>query len=204
MRRFLSLLKSTNIKHDKLFIFKINLELPNYVSYPYQVTLAKNIGDLEQILIEREDYFKEMYSRWFTNGYICFLVKDESKALGIVWLNNTDTVPLEFGYTQHLASKKEAGLIDAYVIKEKRGKGIYNALWYTALKETKKLGITDLYGYILDKNTNSLVVHYKLGMREIYQVLYYYRILWFNFFYLKHLKKLTDISHFKKFLRRYS
>ena len=126
--RLLVELKKTKVKNDKLFIFIINLEGSLEKTTSYIVNQAKTIEDLELIIKEREKtYFAKMYQEWLEKGYICFIVKENDSTIGIVWLNNTKVVPLEFGYKQILNDKTEAALIDAYVVKNKRGKGVYKA-----------------------------------------------------------------------------
>lgn len=199
--RLLTELKNTKVKSDKLFYFIINLESNIEKTTSYVVSYAKTIEDLELIIKERETYFAKMYQEWLANGYICFIVKEIDSTIGIVWLNNTRVVPLEFGYRQILNDKTEAALIDAYVVKNKRGKGVYKALWSQLLKEAKKIGIKTLYAAILNNNVLSFKVHYKLGMKRVTKILYYYRILWFNIYFVRNLKNLVDITYFKKYLK---
>lgn len=191
-------LRNTRFKYDKLYIFKINLFDSGNENKTYEVTKASSINDLKDICEERKGNFADMYKVWLQKGNTCFIVKNEDSTDGIVWLNNTNVVPLEFGYHQKLKDNTEAGLIDAYVLRGKRGKGVYKAIWNKSLQETKKMGITTLYGYILNNNTQSMKVHYKLGMKNVYQILYYYKILWFKLYYVKTLKHKTDILDLKR------
>ncbi len=185
--------KNTEIRYDKLFIYKINNENINLDVSLFNVKKACDLNDIKEIYEERGGNFKAMYKRWLQLGYICFIAIKDGVTLGVVWLNNTNTVPLEFGYYQTLINKEEAGLIDAYVLKKHRGKGIYKAIWNEALTEAAKMGITTLYGYVLKDNIISIRVHYRLGMEKVCRTLYYYKILWFRFYYLKSYKTEVDI-----------
>jgi len=198
-RRIWSILINTRIKYGKLYIFKIKLETNQHPKIKNKIELANSIEDLHEIIQERGNDFKKMYEKWLLKGYICFLSKNEKSTIGIVWLNNTNMVALEFGYKQKLKNSSEAGLIDAYVLKEKRGKGVYKTIWNEALNEAQRLGIKTLYGYILNNNIRSIKVHFKLGMKDVYQILYYIRILWFNLYFKKKFRNLKDISLLKKF-----
>ena len=198
-RRIWSILINTRIKYGKLYIFKIKLETNQHPKIKNKIELANSIEDLHEIIQERGNDFKKMYEKWLLKGYICFLSKNEKSTIGIVWLNNTNMVPLEFCYKQKLKNSSEAGLIDAYVLKEKRGKGVYKTIWNEALNEAQRLGIKTLYGYILNNNIRSIKVHFKLGMKDVYQILYYIRILWFNLYFKKKFRNLKDISLLKKF-----
>lgn len=186
-------LLNTQIKIDKLFIYKINLEDINTDASMVKIKKARNLNDIKEVYKERGGNFQGRYQKWLNKGYTCFVAINDGVTIGIVWLNNTDVVPLEFGYHQNLNNKTEAGLIDAYVVKDKRGRGIYKAIWNKALTEAVKMGITTLYGYILKDNILSIKVHYKLGMKNVYQVLYYYKILWFRFYYIKKFKTEIDV-----------
>lgn len=192
------IIKNTCFKYDKLYIFKININQNTNTFNIYEIVKANTIDDLKEIIQEREDFFYKMYINWLSKGFICFIAKEEKSTIGIVWLNNTKEVPLEFGYKQKLKTKSEAGLIDAYVLKNKRGKGVYKEIWNNALYEAQKLGINKLYGYILNNNMRSIKVHYRLGMKNVYQILYYTRILWFNLYFKKTFNNLKDISLLKK------
>lgn len=198
-RRIWSIILSTKIKYDKLYIFKINMDLIQHRGGGNRIEIANSIEDLNGILLEREEGFRKMYEDWLSKGYICLLAKKKKSTIGFVWLNNTNIVPLEFNYKQKLKNKREAGLIDAYVLKEKRGKGVYKKIWDEALSEASRLGIKTLYGYIKNENIKSIRVHYKLGMKDVFQILHYFRILWFNIYFKKTFKNLKDISLIKKF-----
>ena len=198
IRKIKFIIKNTSFQFDKLYIYRINLIGIKRTSNNFKIVQTNSIDDLKEIIQEREDSFQKRYMNWFSKGLICFIIKEEKSTIGILWLANKKEVPLEFGFKQRLKNDSEAGLIDAYVLKEKRGKGVYKTIWNKAVEEAKKLGIKTLYGYVLHNNMQSIKAHYKLGMKDVYQILYYIRILWFNFYFKKTFKNYKDISSLKK------
>ena len=198
IKKFYSTIKNIRLRYDKLFIFKVNLIENKKLDSSYNIERAKVIDDIKQIIQERGNGFVRKYKEWLNSGFICFVAKLENDTVGIVWLNNIGNVPLEFGYKQKLKDNTEAGLIDAYVLKEKRGKGIYKTIWNESLLEAQRLGIKTLYAYILNKNISSIKVHYKLGVKDVDKILYYIRILWFNLYFLKTFKSPINIAKFKR------
>ena len=191
-------LKSTSVRYGKLFFYKLNLTQNKNTSSIYRIVRVNKIDDLMEIIKERENFFTEMYKNWFSKGFICFVAKEEKSTIGILWLANKKEVPLEFGYKQKLNDRTEACIIDGYILKEKRGKGVYKIIWDEVIYEAQKMGIKNLYAQILNKNVRSFKVHYKLGMKDVYQILYYFRILWFNLYFIKRFRNFKDISLFKK------
>lgn len=197
------LIKNTRFQFDKLYIYKINLIGNKRTSNNFKIVKANSIDDLKEIIQERDVSFKRRYIDWFSKGIICFIMKEEKSTIGILWLANKKEVPLEFGCKQRLKNDSEAGIIDAYVLKEKRRKGVYKTLYNKALEEAQRLEIKTLYGYVLSNNIQSIKAHYKLGMKDVYQILYYFRILWFDFHFKRTFKNLKDISSLKNIELKY-
>lgn len=197
-RKIKSLVKNANFKNGRLYIFQIDLGSIDKSFNKYKIHEARTISEIHAIIEDREKNFKSMYSKWLSEGFVCFVASENNVAIGVVWMCNNDEVPLEFGYRQKLENKRQAGLIDAYVLKNKRGKGAYKALWNSALNEISERGIDTLYGYILKQNILSFKVHAKLGMTKVVGQLFYFKILWFKFYSLINYSNAKDITELLK------
>jgi len=196
VKRFIG---SIGFESGKLYIFKYEIDVPP-INNTYDVKIATNIDDLSEIVLERGDEIGNMYITWLNSGFTCLIATNEGKTVGLVWIVEGGTVPLEFRYKQKLKHKNEVGLIDAYVLKRERGKGVYRKLWNTALSTIYNRGCNVMYGYILDDNELSFKVHYKMGMVKVDKILKYDKFLVFRIYRVKKLKKGKNIKEYKRFL----
>ena len=197
-RKLFEIFKACRFEVNSLYYYLIDNKAFIDLDDRYEVIKTNDVNELKPIYEEREHYVKKQYENWLKLGYICFIARTEGRTVGLLWLNNTGTVPLEFGRQLILKAKTEAAIIDGYVLKRYRGKGIYKIIWNAVLLEAQKLKVNNLYAQILNNNVISIKVHYPLGMKNVYQRLDYYRIMWFNFFRLKKFIPPIDILELRK------
>jgi len=194
-------LKKANLKFEKVFFFKIDLATYclDLEEGGIKILRTDNIEDLNSIITARGESFLHRYEKWITRGYLCFCAVLENQVIGVLWLNNTDVGEVLFGYKERIKdSNSEAWVIDGYVLDKYRQMGAYKLIWNKVLYMAKDKGIRYIYAAIQNSNHRSFKVHYKLGMNSnVYKILYYFRIAWFNVYITRRFTKLRDIANLK-------
>jgi GNAT superfamily N-acetyltransferase len=198
IRIFINKIRNVLIYFNKLYVFKINLNVKITTNPDYEIKFINEIGDIDFIIKERGGDSHDRYVKWLSLGYLCIVASKNNNTIGMVWFVDADSVPLEFNQKQFLKMGKEGGLIDAYVLKNYRGKGVYSTIWYHALNAIKKRGYIAAYGYIRNDNKHSFLVHEKLGMTDVTEIIYYLKLFFFNFYYKKKFNKPKNIKVLKK------
>lgn len=187
---------------DKGYFFKIDLESFDFelLNNPTLIKVAVNITELNDIIAERGHTFKRRYENWLNIGHLCYCAIHGDNVVGVLWIHNTERVNILFGYTEKVNDiRTEAWVIDAYIIEKHRGTGIYKYLWSKAMYESKMSGLKYIHAIIQDSNTKSFEVHYALGCsNNVYKIIYYCRLLWFNIRIIRKLPKAMDILKLKK------
>ncbi|HCT30407.1 MAG TPA: hypothetical protein DIW31_06675 [Bacteroidales bacterium] len=202
LSKIIRFLKKATLKFERVYFFKIDLKTFFFELEDEKITvqLVNNIEDLDDIIAERGESYVIRYEKWFNRKFQCFRATIENKTIGILWLNNTNVVEVLFGYKEKIEnSKTEAWVVDGYVLEKYRKLGAYKLIWHTVLFEAKKSEIEYVFAAIQDSNIRSFKVHFKLGMNSnVYKVLYYFKILWFNLYLFKHFASYKNIALLKK------
>ena len=194
--------KKATLKFEKVYFFKIDLKTFCFdlERGDIKISNVNDVQDLKDIISERGGSYVHRYEKWLKRKYLCYRAILDNKVIGILWLNNTSFVEVLFGYKEKIQNcSTEAWVIDGYVLEKYRRLGTYKLIWYKVLYEAKNRGIEYIFAAIQNSNIKSFKVHYKLGMNSnVYKVLYYFRLVWFNVYLIKHFSKFRNIAELKK------
>lgn len=115
-------------------------------------------------------FYKTLKNRFRKGDFAVVCTDNESIPLSYVFICTGQAEFTPVGMNLRLPGKT-FGMYDVYTFRESRGKGYYAGLFYYTVDIMKDRGCEKMWLWLMEHNTVSVGVHYKLGISNISKIL---------------------------------